>query len=62
MDTVIENNDIDVTIITESWLSVVTFPTSNISVGLNTTTFRKDRISGAGGVVAFVKNYLPTKS
>ena len=58
---VIENNDIDVTIITESWLTSDT-PTSNVSVGLHTTTFRKDRTSRAGGgVVAFVKNYLPNK-
>ena len=58
---VIENNNVTMSIITESWLSS-DIPSSSTSIGGNYITYRKDRESSqGGGVIAYIKSDLKSK-
>lgn len=60
LQVVVETNDVNVAIVTETWLND-SIPTSAVSIGQSFQIFRKDRPTHGGGVMAYVHNDLPTK-
>lgn len=58
---VVENNNVTITIVTESWLSSE-IPNSSTSIGRSYITYRKDRENKqGGGVIAYIKSDLKSK-
>ncbi len=57
---VIELNNADITIVTESWLSDC-IPSSVVNIGKSFNIYRKDRPTPGGGILAYVHNSIPTK-
>ena len=57
---VIELNNADITIVTESWLSDC-IPSSVVYIGKSFNIYRKDRPTPGGSILAYVHNSIPTK-
>ena len=57
---VVEINNADIAIVTDSWLTA-SIPTPAISIGQAFNIFRKDRRTPGGGVLAYVRDSTPTR-
>ena len=55
---VVTNNNLEVVMVTESWLSP-TIPDSAMTIGNEYTMFRRDRSTPGGGVLAYVHQSIP---